>query len=284
MAIFYNQATLSYNDTVTNSNIVTGEIVESLTAAKTAVSETYSAGDTVTYIISLVNTGTAAITGITVTDDLGAYPFGAGTVTPLTYADGTVRYFVNGVLQAAPVVTSGPPLVISGISVPAGGNAVIVYAADVNSFAPLAEGAAITNTATVTTAGITTPITVTEVITALSEPQLTITKSLSPETVTENGEITYTFTLRNFGSEALIATDNAVITDNFDPILSISSVTFNGVTWTEPADYTYDEVTGAFATVAGQITVPAAAYTQDPTTGEWIVQPGTAVLRVIGTV
>lgn len=282
MAIFYNQATLSYNDVVTNSNIVTGEIVGALSAAKTAVSETYTAGDTVTYIISLVNTGAAAVTGITITDDLGAYPFGAGTVTPLTYVDDTVRYYTNGVLQAAPVATAGPPLVISNITVPAGGNALIVYSADINSFAPLSEGSTITNTAVIT--GITDSITVSETITAEAEAQLTITKELFPETVTENGEITYTFTLRNFGSLPLVSTDNAVITDSFDPILDISSVTFNGTAWTEPTNYTYNEATGAFATVAGQITVPAATYTQDPTTGEWLTQPGTAVLRVVGTV
>lgn len=284
MAVFYNQATLSYNDVVTNSNIVTGEIVESLTASKTAVSETYSAGDTVTYVISIVNTGAVAATGVTVTDDLGAYTFSTGSVTPLTYTDGTARYFVNGVLQAAPAVTAGPPLVISGLSVPAGGNAIVVYSADVNSFAPLAEDSTIVNTATITAAGISAPITVTETITAASAPQLTITKSLSPDTVTENGEITYTFTIRNYGSQPVVATDNAVVTDNFDPILDISSVTFNGTPWTEPANYTYNETTGAFATVAGQITVPAASYTQDPATGEWLVQPSAVVLRVVGTV
>lgn len=282
MAIFYNQATLSYNDTVTNSNIVTGRIIGSLSAAKTAVSETYSAGDIVTYIISLVNTGTAAITGVTITDDLGAYEFGCETLTPLTYVEGAVRYYVNGELQEAPDVTAGPPLVISGITVPAGGNAMIVYSATVNSFAPLGECAAITNTAVIT--GTANPITVCETITAETEAMLTITKELSPETVTENGELTYTFTIRNFGSEPLVATDDAVITDNFDPILDISSVTFNGTAWTEPANYTYNEATGAFATIEGQITVPAATFTQDPATGEWAVQPGVAVLRVVGTI
>ena len=34
MAIFTNQATLSYNNTTTTSNVVTGEIVEVLSATK----------------------------------------------------------------------------------------------------------------------------------------------------------------------------------------------------------------------------------------------------------
>ena len=41
MATFTNQATLSYNGGSTNSNIITGEIIEVLTVSKTAVVDTY---------------------------------------------------------------------------------------------------------------------------------------------------------------------------------------------------------------------------------------------------
>lgn len=51
-----------------------------------------------TYAVSLVNTGTAPLTGVTVTDDLGRYAVGANTVYPLAYVDGSVKYYVNGVL------------------------------------------------------------------------------------------------------------------------------------------------------------------------------------------
>jgi len=54
--------------------------------------------------------------------------------------------------------------------------------------------------------------------------------------------------------------------------------------WAEGVNYTYDAATGEFATVAGQITVPAATYAQDPATGLWTIQPGVAVLTVTGTV
>ena len=61
-------------------------------------------------------------------------------------------------------------------------------------------------------------------------------------------------------------------------------VTFNDTVWTENVNYTYAETTGVFETVPGQITVPAAIYTQDPATGEWIVEPGVSVLTVTGTI
>ena len=38
------------------------------------------------------------------------------------------------------------------------------------------------------------------------------------------------------------------------------------------------------STVPGQITVPAATYTQDSETGEWNIQPGISTLVVTGTV
>ena len=48
--------------------------------------------------------------------------------------------------------------------------------------------------------------------------------------------------------------------------------------------YNYTEATGLFATVPGQILVPAATYTQDPVTGAYTATPGIATLVVTGTI
>ena len=135
MAIFSNQAILTVNGNSTNSNIAYGEILDVLTATKTAVEGTYAPGETITYAVALRNTGAATLAGLTVTDNLGAFPFGAGTLYPLTYVDGSVTLFVNGVLQPTPAVTSTQPLVVSGISIPGAGDAVLVYQAVANEFA-----------------------------------------------------------------------------------------------------------------------------------------------------
>ena len=283
MATFFNQATLSYSGGTVNSNITTGEILEVLAATKTAVYDQYAPGSDITYAVNIVNSGTIAFTGLTVTDDLGAYAFGTTTLQPLDYVDGSIRYFVDGVLQPAPTVTAGPPLVISGINVPASGTATILYAARANTFAPQDVEGTIVNTVTISGGGI-TPLTATETVSAEAEPRLTITKSVSPTTVTENGQLTYTFVIQNTGNVLADATDSVVVTDTFDPILSNLTVTYNGAVWTSPANYTYNEATGQFATVPGNITVPAATYTQDPTTGAWVVDPGVAVLTVTGTI
>lgn len=284
MATFFNQAALTYNNTTTLSNVVTGEIVGALSAEKTAVSPNYTSGEDITYVISIVNNGALPYTNLTVTDDLGEYTSGSLTLVPLTYKEGSIKYYVNGLLQPAPTIDVLSPLTITGIDVPAGGNVIIVYEAIANGFAPLGADGEITNTVNVTGEQITNPVTADETIGTASGPLLSITKELSPVSVPENGQITYTFVIRNTGNEAIVATDNAVITDAFDPALNISSVTYNGTPWADGVNYNYDEVTGSFVTVAGQITVPAATYTQDPVTGEWVVTPGTATIVVVGTV
>ncbi len=284
MPTFTNQATLYYNNNVTTSNVVTGELLEVLTVTKTAVSETYGRGDTVTYIISIVNSGNIPYTGLTVTDNLGEYTTGNAAVVPLTYDTGTVRYYINGALQATPTIGGTAPLTITGVNVPANGTALIVYSTTANEFAPLETDGAITNTATVSGGGLAAPITATETINVTSEPLLNITKSLSPTAVIDNGPITYTFTISNLGNTAAEVTDSVIVTDNFDPILTIQSVTLDGTALTEGTDYTYVTATGAFATVAGRITVPPATYSQDPTTGRITIEPGVAVLTVTGTV
>lgn len=284
MAIFTNQAILSYRNGTVSSNVVTGEILEVLSATKNALTDTYSAGDTVTYVISILNTGTAAINGVTVSDDLGAYPFNGTTLVPLTYVDGSTSYYLDGVLQADPTVTVGTALVFSNLTVPAGGNAILIYQARVNEFAPLGADGEIVNTATISGAGLCDDVVVTETITANNAPVLGITKGISPTTVTENGQLTYTFTIQNFGNAEASVEEQIVVTDTFDPILNPITVTYNGEVWTEGDQYTYDQATGAFATVAGNITVPAATYMQDPVSGEWNLLPGESTIVVVGTV
>lgn len=284
MAVFFNQATLTYNGGVANSNIVSGEIVEVITTTKTATPSTYRAGDVITYVVTLANSGLSAVNGLSLSDDLGAYTSGMLQLVPLDYIAGTVRYFSDGILQPTPTVISGAPLVISGISVPAGGNAVIVYQTIANAFAPLDAESTIVNTVNVTGSGIVNPVSASETITSADGAELSITKSVFPTTVTENGQLTYTFVIENRGNTEAVATDNLVVTDTFNPILSNLAVSLNGTALVEGTDYTYNEATGEFATVASRITVPAATYTQDPATGAITVTPGAVTLTVSGTV
>jgi len=283
MATFNNFATLTYPGGTTNSNTITGEILDTLSSTKVAVMDDYTANDDTTYVITLLNSGTVPLTDVTVVDDLGGYIFDGNTVYPLAYTTGSARLYINGVLQPAPAVAPGPPLTFSNITIPAGGNAIIIYEATVTAYAPLAAAATITNTAEITAAGLSSPITVTETISTEERADLTISKSACPSVVSENEPLTYTFVIENHGNTPAVTTNNVIMTDTFNPILDPITVTFNDVLWVEEVDYTYDRTTGEFATTAGKITVPAATYTQNAD-GTWTVTPGTSVLTITGTV
>lgn len=284
MATFTNQATLSYNGGSTSSNIITGEIVEVLTVSKTAVTDTYRTPDKVSYVVSLVNSGTTTLTGLNLTDNLGAYAVENTTVYPLTYIPDSIRYYTNGTLMTAPTIGVTPPLTITGISVPAGGNATIIYETATNEFTPRGNEDSVINTVTVTGAGLANAVTATATVSPVTAPDLSITKSVSPSVVAENGQITYTFLIENYGNTEASVSDNVIITDTFNPILTGITVTYNGSSWSAPGNYTYNETTGEFATVAGQITVPAATFTQDAATGIITATPGTATVTVTGTI
>lgn len=282
MATFTNQATLSYNGIRVSSNVATGEMLEVLEISKTAAPDTYVPGDELTYSVALVNTGNTTLSGITLTDDLGGYTFGTvGTVYPLSFVEDSVIYYINGAVQPAPNVVPGPPMSISGINIPAGGNAVIVYRANITEYAPLESDAQVVNTVTAGTAPESLA-TASETVTAASVASLDITKSMSPTVVSENDTITYTFDITNTGNTA--ADTTVVLSDTFNPVLSDISVHLNGVELTAGTQYTYDETTGEFETVAGVISVPAATYTQAADTGVITVSPGTTVMTVSGTI
>lgn len=284
MAIFSNQATLTYNGNTTNSNIAYGEILEALTVTKSAIEASYTAGSNITYVVTVRNTGNTPLNALTVSDDLGSYALGTETLYPLSYIDGSATLFIDGIPQSTPTVVAGPPLTISGLNLSGGSDAVLVYQATVNGFADPTASGAINNTVTVSSVGLTTPVSATETISAQVAPALTISKTITPSQVVDNDRVTYTFIIQNTGNQAVIATDNAVVNDLFDPILTALTVTFNGSTWSEGTQYNYDEATGLFTTVPSQITVPAATYTQDPVTGEYSISPGIATLTVTGTI
>lgn len=282
MPTFTNQATLTYNNTLTNSNVVTGNIVEALNATKNAVVSTYTRGETVTYVVTIVNSSSVSYSGLTLTDNLGAYDYNGTTLVPLTYVEDSLKYYIDGVLQTTPTVTADEELTVTGISVPAGSAVMIIYEAEANGFAPLAIGDSITNVATITGEELSETITVSDTVTPDTAPELSITKALSPFTVSENGELTYTFVIQNTGNTATVATDNLTVTDTFDPVLRDITVTYNDTTLTEGTDYTYTN--GVFTTVNGVITVPGATYTRDSETGNLIITPGVSVITVTGRV
>lgn len=283
MAEFYNQAAVSYSGGTVLSNITVGRVQDTMTLAKTALRGTYAPGECVTFAVSLANTGETAVTGLTLTDDLGAYSFNGMTLVPLTPTPGALLVYVDGALQSQVAVTYADQLVITGLDLPAGGDLLVIYEAVVNRFAPLGNGGTITNTVTVAGGGIIT-LRATETITARQTAELRVTKTLAPTAVKPGEAVTYTFLVENLGATPVTTADAASLTDTFTPALTALTVSYNGGALVLNTDYSYAPATGEFATVPGRVTVPAAAYTQDAATGAWTAEPGEAVLTVTGTI
>ena len=285
MATFFNQASLSYGGNVVNSNTTEAELLSGLELTKTAISGSYEAGGNVVYLVTLSNMGGSAYNSLTLFDDLGAYAIpGGATAVPLTYVDGSILYYLNGVLQPAPTVTSTGELEISGINLPAGSTATFIYETEANEFAPIAAGSEITNTARVNGGVGVGELTASATVAVDEEPSLTIAKAVCPAVLTDNGQLTYTLIVQNLGNTPIVATDGVIVSDVFNPILSDITVTLDGVTLAEGTGYTYNETTGEFATTDGTVTVPAATYTQDAATGAITTTPGVAVITITGTV
>ena len=283
MATFYNRAILNLGSNSLSSNVTVGEIESALSMTKTAASANYGKGDGITYIVSITNSTPSSVSDVSMTDNLGTYadPVSGLTVTPLSYVTGSLIYYVNGVLTTPPTVTAGDTLIVSGITVPAGGSVTLVYEAVANGFAPLSAGSEITNTVTIDSPE---PLTDSATVPVREEPELTIAKALCPTVISDGGELTYTFVIQNTGNVPVDATDGLFITDVFNPKLNGITVTVDGTPIAEGTGYTYNELTGEFATLSGALSVPAATYVTDPTTGALTVNPGVTVITVNGTV
>ena len=236
MAAFYNQASINLGGSVTNSNITVGEITSGITLTKTAATSEYGAGEGITYVVSAVNSGLSEYNGLTLTDDLGRFTVGAQVITPLTYVEGSLIFYLDGVIQPAPTVTLGETLAIGPFNIPAGSNATVIYEARANQTAPLDAGASITNT--VTLVGGSCELSDSATVPTRDEPRLTIAKAVCPQSVTCAGEITYTVIIQNLGNTPVVATDDLIVNDTFNPILNNITVTLDGTALAEGAGYT----------------------------------------------
>jgi len=286
MPTITNQANISYNyGTLSDSavsNIATATLLGPMTVTKSSLNTTYRSGDDLTYTVSVQNISAETLTGVTVSDDLGAYLLGNVTVTPLTYT-GPAQLYINGVLSGSIEPTATTPEVVFTVpSLASGSTAMVIYKVNINDSAQLAEGSQITNTVAVSATGYADVETASYTLTVENYAQLNMIKSMSPNPITDGDTVTYTFNIYNYGNAEAT---NVVLTDTFLPAPDISSVTVNG-TPLAAADYSYSQTNGILTAPIGtatSITVPAATFTQNATSGIVTVNPGVTQILVTGT-
>lgn len=286
MAIITNQASVSYaygeRTARALSNVAETVLTDPVTATKTALGTDYRAGEQITYILTAQNGTAAPITDLVVTDNLGTFTDAGVTVTPLSYL-GPAYLYINGVFSGELTPATGRDEVIFTLpALPVGANAVIVYQAQVNEYAPLGQANEIDNIALFESASLGLSQTAEAAIQTENYADVRIVKTMTPNPVTDGERLTYVFTISNYGNED--ATD-VTLTDTFSPAPTAITVSVDGTT-VPPSGYSY---TGGTLVLPGadptqELTIPAATYTRDATTGIYTVNPGTVTVTVTGTI
>ena len=286
--IITNQASLNYQYNGQTgsaiSNIATATLTEALSVEKVSLEDVYRFGEELTYSVSVFNSSGSALTNVAVLDNLGSYTVGGNTVTPLSYV-GPAILFVDGAFvgNITPSAVADNSVTFTIPTLASDSRAQILYKAIVNSSAPLATGAEITNTVSVFGAGTTTPpVTDSNTVTADNYADVTITKTMTPSTLSDGEALTYTFVISNYGNTEAT---NIVLTDAFDPAPENIVVQVNGET-VDSADYSY---VGGVLTLpaegsAYELSLPAATITQDSVTGEVSVTPSSLTVTVVGVI
>ena len=287
MAIIENFATVSYSAggvTETRvSNLAEIGLESAISLTKSTLGGNYSEDSVITYIISITNTSTSPVSNVTVTDDLGRFVFGTLELIPLTYAPPALLLINGQDVSTQLTVESGADgsLVFGFPTLPAGATANIVYRAAVNEFASPDVDSTITNTATLTSDSDCADGSASATITALSAPNVSVLKQMSPNPVVCGDTVTYTIRIYNYGNTAA---ENVVLSDTFSPAPDIISITRDGVALVA-TDYTYINGTLTIpATDTSNVTVPAASFVRDANTGVVTVIPGIVEYVITGTI
>jgi uncharacterized repeat protein (TIGR01451 family) len=287
MATIENFATVSYTSGGVSetkvSNLAEIGLESAISFTKSTLGETYGEDDVITYILSMTNTSASTITSVSITDDLGTFVFGTLELSPLTYTAPALLLIDGQDVSAQLTVdtSTAGSLVFSFPALPAGATANIVYRAAVNEYAPLDVDANITNTATLTSDSDCADGTATATITAVSAANVSVFKQMSPNPVICGDTVTYTIRIYNYGN---IAAEDVVLTDTFNPAPENITVSRDGVLLIG-TDYTY--VNGTLtvpSTAQSPVTVPAATFVRDVTTGIVNVTPGMIEYTITGTI
>ena len=201
-----NEATLIYDNITKNSNAVVTRILSlyDLTATKEALLDSYTPGQTITYITRVENTGSASLYNLTIVDDLAN-----GT---LQYIDTSIEGYLNG-----------SPFKIDNVLNP-NDNVLIIF----ETTTPTTNPEQITNTQTITANGGSTtgPIVTAKpnpsaTVTLANYVTLDITKAVDKTSIYSGESLVYTFKIVNRGNETAT---NVTFNDIFPTGYKINSI------------------------------------------------------------
>ena len=266
--------------------------MDSLSLQKMVVNPNYCLSESMTYVITVKNSGDTAYNNLVVTDNLGSYTYNSRTVTPLDFIPNTSYISLNesDFTSISTSQTTDNSISFTIPNLAAGASARILFTARANEKARLQSGSTIVNTSSLSQGGESVNadaaienITASATATVADCPRLEIAKCMSPEALVAGGPVTYTFTVSNYGNTEA---SNIQISDQFPAGAApsgIDSITLNGASYT---DYTYTDgvlfIPGSGSSQT--MSLPAASYVQDTTTGAVTANPSVMTIVVSGTV
>lgn len=258
-------ATYDYGTSQTGSaisNVASANLLEtySITGVKGALSGTFRPGENETYYIQVTNNGTSSLYDVTVSDDLG------GATNPLTYVSGTGYFVINEVFTALTPTSLNPLVFTLPEPLVSGQTATILYVARVADSVSQ-EQTEIINTASISAREgsatgdiITVDPSPTATLTQEDYASVSLTKSVSTDTITAGVPFSYTIMLENSGN---LPASGLVITDTLPEgfvINSIISTSSEGTVVYDTTDYSVDAQTNTLTLPTSadkEIIVPA---------------------------
>jgi large repetitive protein len=189
-----------------------------MSVAKSTTAATISTPGSIPYTILVTNTGSLALTGVTVNDTL---PNGTAGAVTLASGDGNT----NGVLDA--------------------GEAWTYTASYTATQANIDAGTALVNNVAVTTAQVTTPVTSSATTTITRTPALTVNKTTPTTSISAPGAISYSIVVANSGNVTLtgVTVNDTLPGGSAGAVTLVSGDTDGdsqldvGETWTYSASY-----------------------------------------------
>ncbi|MDX3387618.1 GEVED domain-containing protein [Streptomyces niveiscabiei] len=219
--------------------------IPSLTLTKTVSPGTPLPGDTITYTVTVQNTGTAAYPGAAFTDDLSDVLDSATWLDDTTATAGSVAYAAPKLTWTGTVAAGATETVTYALKLnnPRTGNDTIVNAVTGPAGSNCKKGSA-DNRCSAAIDGL---------------PELHLTKKSSPAAPVAGGRTTYTVTVQNTGTAAY---QGAVWSDDLSGVLddavygNDATASSGAVNYTAPKlTWTGDLAAGASATITYSVTV-----------------------------